>query len=311
MLGPFGIDISWPAELGLAPLAITRYSPLALRDLRQPVPSGVPSHVDASIFTFEDAFEDLLAVSRGQDLPDISIKFEQRKLLRYMYPDGEPAQVWLRRLQSQSLLDVPRADQLANMVDANWDKFHHELDRRAAAVWRAAMGHEEGETRGQVSNGRHHGDLDDGGYNGHNPLLEDLEQRPPRSRQPEHFEDLFSSIESSFSNAQSTWDSFVKSITDNPSTVHERSLPNTQAEKEKQVVVKDEYVDRFGYLHSKVTTKTLDENGEQIGSQTHYTVRPASENDYQAKEQSGQDAEESSGIGGKGRVEAKTSWVWK
>lgn len=311
MFGPFGIDFAWSAELGMAPLAISQYSPLALRHLPQPRPSDAPNNTDASIFTFEDAFEDLLAVSQGQQLPSILTKLEQRKLLRYMYPDGEPAYVWLRRLQSQSLLGVPSSDQLATIVDTNWEKFHRELDRRATAVWQAAMGESQREASDQLPHGPHGENVDDGGYTGHNPLLDDSEQRQSQRRQPDHFEDLFSSMESSFTNAQTTWDSFVKSITDGPSSSPPEIVSaNRHAGEEKQIVERDEHVDCFGYLHSKVTVKTIDENGNQIGSQTNYTVRPVDQDKHAAKDQN-QEAKTGFGFDGKGRVEAKTSWIWK
>jgi hypothetical protein len=80
---------------------------------------------------------------------------------------------------------------------------------------------------------------------------------------------------------------------------------------EKQVVTKDEYVDRFGYLHTKTLVKTLDENGNEIGSHSHYTVRPASKDNEngQIEEQSKDNQE--SGLKASGSLETKKSWFWK
>ncbi|KAJ3471988.1 hypothetical protein NLG97_g11385 [Lecanicillium saksenae] len=46
----------------------TFYDPEALTasKLRQPVPRDLPPHLDASVFTFKDAFEDLLATSQAR-----------------------------------------------------------------------------------------------------------------------------------------------------------------------------------------------------------------------------------------------------
>ncbi|RSL97440.1 hypothetical protein CEP52_010885 [Fusarium oligoseptatum] len=296
MFGPFEIEFGWPNERSMASVALSSYSPLALRDMPQPRPSDAPSNLDASIFTFEDAFEDLLAVSQGQPLPDITTRYEQRKLLRSMFPSGEPAWFWMRRLRSQGLLEDTGPSQWMKSANHNWEQFHRELDRRAANVWRAAMGEEEQQDR----------------FHGHNPLLEDSEQHRQRRREPDNFDEFFNSVQSSFSEAQSTWDSFVKSITEgHPSSLDRGQQSDKPADDEKRVVTKDEYVDRFGYLHSKTTVKTLDEEGNEIGSETHYTVRPAEKDGKNAEPNEQAKDGEGSGIKTEGRVETKAGWFWK
>ncbi|KAI5457876.1 hypothetical protein BGZ63DRAFT_320652, partial [Mariannaea sp. PMI_226] len=276
-------------SLALSP----HYSPLNLHYLSQPVPRDAPSNVDSSIFTFEDAFEDLLAVSQGQPLPDIAQRYEQRKLLRSMFPQGEPADFWLRRLKSQGLLEIPKPSQFVQQAESNWDNFHRELDRRATNVWRAVSGDDFQKPRDPYE------DADD--------FPETIRQRSEaeaaqRHREPDHFDDFFSAIRSSFAESQSSWDNFVKSFHDAPTdAAHQEKLEKNQE------VVKDEYVDRFGYLHSKVTIKTLDEQGNQIGSQTHYTVRPAETKDDQSKEND----DDKSGIQASGKIETKAGWFWK
>lgn len=131
MLAPLDLGFDWPSEQGMAAIAHSSYSPLALRDIPQPKPNDAPSDLDTSIFTFEDAFEDLLAVSQGQPLPDIRSRYEQRKLLRSMFPTGEPAYFWLRRLRSQGLLEESTPTRLMKSItEKNWDRFHQELDRQ-------------------------------------------------------------------------------------------------------------------------------------------------------------------------------------
>ncbi|KAM0428244.1 hypothetical protein ACHAPT_007145 [Fusarium lateritium] len=312
MFGPFEIEFGWPNERSMASVALSSYSPLALRDMPQPRPSDAPSNLDASIFTFEDAFEDLLAVSQGQPLPDINARYEQRKLLRSMFPTGEPAWFWMRRLRSQGLLEDSGPNQWIKSANNNWEQFHRELDRRATNVWRAAMG-EEDQQNGADEFPRREQKDDDEGFHGHNPLLEDSEQHRQRRREPDNFDELFSSVQSSFSDAQSTWDSFVKSITEgHPTSFDRRHQSEKPADDEKRVVTKKEYVDRFGYLHSKTTVKTLDEEGNEIGSETHYTVRPAEKDEKTAEpNEQAKDSEEGSGIKAQGRVETKAGWFWK
>lgn len=291
MFDPFSLEMWWP-DRSLASLALSsQYSPLNLHHLSQPVPRDAPSNIDASIFTFEDAFEDLLAMSQGQPLPEIDARYEQRKLLRSMFPESEPPFFWLRRLKSQGLLEMPEPRHWLRQAESTWDQFHHELDRRAANVWRAATGEDSRNTRNVYD------DVDD-----FPETFRERSEARQRRREPDHFDDFFSSIRSSFSESQSSWDNFVKSFHDSP-------LDKFQQEKydRNQETAKDEYVDRFGYLHSKVTVKMLDEDGNQIGSQTHYTVRPAEKQDGESKHHD----DDKSGIQSSAKVETKTGWFWK
>lgn len=124
------------------------YSPLSLRSLPQPVPKDLPEGAE-SLFTFEDAFEDLLTVSQGQPLPNIYEKLGQRKLLKQVFPAGEPSHCWLRRLESQGLLrwrsetmhepdnEPPKPRHVPDPKPHDWDTLHSELARRRAEVWDA------------------------------------------------------------------------------------------------------------------------------------------------------------------------------
>ncbi|KAM0543559.1 hypothetical protein ACHAPJ_012225 [Fusarium lateritium] len=326
MFGPFELGFGWPSENSMASVIYSTYSPLALRDMPQPRPNDAPSNLDASIFTFEDAFEDLLAVSQGQPLPDINSRYEQRKLLRSMFPNGgEPGWFWLRRLRSQGLLEESGpAKLMKSAANYNWDQFHQELDRRAHAVWRAALGEQERDEDEDE-------DEDDDELNRHYPLLKrppqsleqrqrqreagnrEFEKRQAEKAEAENFDDLFNTIQSSFSEAQSTWDSFVKSIIeDHPAPLsRERKQMQKPSSDEKQVITKDEYVDRFGYLHTKTLVKTLDEDGNEIGSHSHYTVRPAQKEDRSTQEQEQDKNEQGSGLKVDGSIETKTGWFWK
>ncbi|KAF4338237.1 hypothetical protein FBEOM_7878 [Fusarium beomiforme] len=328
MLGPLDLGLVWPSEQSMAAIAFSSYSPLALRDMPQPRPNDAPSDIDNTIFTFEDAFEDLLAESQGQQLPDIRTRYEQRKLLRSMFPNGEPEYFWLRRLRSQGLLEESGPTKLMKSVaNSNWDQLHEELDRRAQAVWRAALGEDDDENDTFGDNKQDHALASEQRneernrlnrenqpqYDDIEGLRQELHGHRNLRRAPNDFDELFSTIQSSFASDQSPWDSFMKLITEDHPTSSNREAKQLQKPEgdDKQMVTKDEYVDRFGYLHTKTLVKTLDENGNEIGSHSHYTIRPAPKEHMHAqvgdKDNHGYD----SGNEVNGSSKTKKGWFWK
>ncbi|KAF5614293.1 uncharacterized protein FSUBG_173 [Fusarium subglutinans] len=325
MLGPLDLGFAWPSEQSMASIAFSSYSPLALRDMPQPRPNDAPSDIDTSIFTFEDAFEDLLAESQGKELPDLKSRYEQRKLLRSMYPNGEPAYFWLHRLRSQGLLeDSGPAKLVKSLANNNWDQLHKELDRRAQEVWRAAFGEDDRNhiSRDPVlsSEERNEERIRLDGESASEYDIEDLRAelhgRRNLRQAPNDFDELFSAIQSSFASERSPWDSFMKLITEDHPTAssnsEEKQLQKSGRD-EKQVVTKDEYVDRFGYLHTKTLVKTLDENGTEIGSHSHYTVRPAPKDNepVQMEDKHKDNGGQEPGTKVDGSARAKTGWLWK
>ncbi|KAL6864324.1 hypothetical protein J3F83DRAFT_160577 [Trichoderma novae-zelandiae] len=307
---------SRPLALDTVSVASWSYSPLNLRHLKQPVPNDLPPQCDSSVFTFEDAFEDLLAVSQGRPLPDIKSRYNQRQLLRQMFSNGEPTWFWLRRLESQGLLRRPTRDELYRRPNfglledddddgadwglsrsgwSDWSRLHEELDRKAAEVWSRAAASEKSQ------DGQSHGNgffdevhqvfkqLEDSFHGRNRPRKEDHDGQHQKSL-PDHFDDLFSSLSSSVAEGHKTWDAFVKSITDSSHKADNRpvssdsaaaSLPPSTSEEKvydngiKEVVTRDEKVNSFGYLTTTVTKKTYDKNGNEIGTETHFTMRPA------------------------------------
>lgn len=160
MFGPLGFDprradlTDWehtPQPFGSQIRSILwspEYHPAHLRDLPRPVPNDLPQGAE-SIFTFEDAFEDLLAVSQDQPLPNIYQKFSQRKLLNQVFPKGEPSQFWMRRLDSQGLVPWLNGEQNGRgnrrplqrrepePKPQDWDRLHSELAQRRKEAWSA------------------------------------------------------------------------------------------------------------------------------------------------------------------------------
>lgn len=136
---------TWPDWVQLARwhsfAAYSPYSPLNLRSIPQPRPTSLSAD-HTSFFTFEDAFEDLLAVMCGKEMQDLMEKAEMRKVLDKMFPSGEPGFYWVRRLQAESLLDgyFPRAEHMRRQLEESYlgdeeVKKQRELNEKRSRVW--------------------------------------------------------------------------------------------------------------------------------------------------------------------------------
>jgi hypothetical protein len=260
-------------------LVFWSYSPNLLRQLRQPVPQDAPDHVNANIFTFEDAFEDLLAVSQGRGLPDIIMKHDQRKLLRQMWPHGEPFEFWHQRLQSQGLLthfqafsrDVPwwmRDELEEDREDRDDERHDHSWNRLLEDLGLTPRESKRNHPEDEYANG---------------------ESKPDSRRQPSHFEELFDALDST------------------ATAKHDQPKQSNAAPGTKQVATREEHVDGFGYLHSKVTVKTLDANGNEIGSQMHYTMQRAPKEHVDSSKAGQEELSEYDAD----RPVKKAGWFWK
>ncbi|KAG5935011.1 hypothetical protein E4U53_000548 [Claviceps sorghi] len=234
-------------------LSSASYSPMALGHLPQPVPNDLPRGLDAKVFTFQDAFEDLLVASKGQKLPDIRTRHQQRQLLWNMFPNGEPAWFWLRRLESQGLVRPFDPFTFIRTHQPVWSTLHEQRHPRAVDPW--------GELFGDGS-------------------AVDDERRVNQGKQrhgPDTFDELFSAISSAFQEGKSTWDTFINNIVQNgEADRHDKNLPAPADCGKKDVVTTEkEYVDWFGYLHKTVKRQILDAEGKVVGCETHVTIRPA------------------------------------
>ncbi|EQK98793.1 hypothetical protein OCS_05498 [Ophiocordyceps sinensis CO18] len=284
-------------------LSSPSYSPPALRHLPPPVPNDLAPGMDSTVFTFEDAFEDLLAASQRQPLPDINTRYQQRMLLRHMFPAGEPAWFWKRRLESQRLVQAPGWGPTS---PPDWDSFHRATDwsgHRAtdwSGLWRAAISED--------SPGPDHDDFFHEQGRPEREFHQDdsrrlgSQERQVRRPAPDTFDHLFSSLSSAFTESQKSWDAFLNVIMTH-ATVDEQRQPPEPAGRITQVETREEYVDRAGYLHSTVTRKTLDEHGHEIGRETYVTMRPDDNPDDDDR-----DAVEFNRQGSTGK---KPGWFWK
>ena len=302
---PAGCQTHWDV---FSLVSSASYSPTTLRHLPQPVPNDLPRELDPITFTFEDAFEDLLAVSQGQPLPDINTRYEQRKLLQQMFPTGEPTWFWMRRLESQGLIESPSRGRFVRMLRPDWDSFHRELDRRAADIWRGATAEDDSEQDapdffqelGRASKQIQRRLSEEAPQ--HEELGPDSDDKQRRQRGPDTFDDLFSSISSTVAEGQRSWDTFLRIINDQAATLEKQQAPSSD-EETKQIETRDEYVDRFGYLHSTVTRKTLGRDGNEVGRETYVTMRPADKPDKQLDNQSKDELDHV--------ANEKTGWFWK
>lgn len=116
---------------------------------------------------------------------------------------------------------------------------------------------------------------------------------------------MFSSIQSTFAEGQKSWNTFVKAINEGPSTAYKNPEKAKAPNENNQAIHKDEHVDRFGYLHTKVTVTTFDDEGNEIGSETRITIRPA---DKQPEASTSGSALEGITDGQDG---GKSGWFWK
>lgn len=106
------------------------YSPLMLRNLPQPVPRDLPEGADATVFGFEDAFEDLLRVTSGQGLEDIHQRYATKREWLQSFPRGLPPTLWLHQLTRQGLWDgwEPRPDFLDKAIRERWRRWLGDQD---------------------------------------------------------------------------------------------------------------------------------------------------------------------------------------
>ena len=292
----------------LAIMSSSKYSPASLRHLPRPVPNDLPRSLDGTIFTFEDAFEDLLVVSQGRQLPDIYHNYQQRQLLRSMFPNGEPSWFWMRRLESQNLVKIPPFSSLFQNVQQDWGRLHQDLDRKAAETWRGmSKGYnnvtdQPGDVFEELGRAFKHVERGFTGNNGKEPPIENGEA----GKEPDNFDELFSFISSKWPETATSWDAFRKTIQekelDTPSgAIHREDDRQSNANTETS---RDEYVDRFGYLHRSVTRIKRDKDGNEIGREKQITIRPA-EPEKRGKEDRALDASNNAEETG------KKSWFWK
>lgn len=286
-------ELSWVFWAATSP-----YSPLNLGHLPQPIPNDAPLELQDGTFTFEDAFEDLLAVTAGRRLVDIKTKYEARKMLREMFPDGEDAAFWVRRLQSQHLLDnanfFPLQPQTLWPHDV-WENIHREFARAAEEARRAEerwFSHfeEDGkrDERGDDNRERRRRSLFDeldkvfrsfeSGMNGEDEGKKgEADRKKRRGDEASTEDDLYSSVHSAVSSGAKSLGTLVKLAWDGVADIQKShtssSVIRQGQQKGDRVESREEFTDEAGNLHEKRIIRTLDKEGNEIGREVYVRVR--------------------------------------
>lgn len=140
-----------------------------------------------------------------------------------------------------------------------------------------------------------------------NPPKRDENRRGGKlNNEPDSYDEVYESLESTFADDQKSWNNFRKSMNSDGVVRTRQSAPITAGDDtlaESQPETREEYIDRFGYLHTTVKKKTLDNEGNEIGNETYVTIRSADENDRNRLESDGQSGGSKSG--------EKKGWFWK
>lgn len=257
----------------------TSYDPMLLNELPQPVPKDRAPHMEPDVFHFQDAFDDLLLAAQGRPLMDITERYQQSKLLRIVYPYGESNFKWLQRLEYQGVIPArpnilspgPGLGQLPAALRTFGGELNGVVSKslgEAMALYNRATGDNNDGSRESVSR-RASGE-------------------PDGKKEPDHFDDLFSELKSTFAESQGAWEAFKKTLNDDSSRrvgqfgdQKENEPRNQELSKssERQINKNEkettsEYVDRWGYRHTKVTRTQYDDSGNQTGSSTSITIAP-------------------------------------
>jgi len=280
--------VGWLAWASYSP-----YSPLNLSHLRQPIPKDAPADLPPGTFTFQDAFEDLLAVTSGHRLPDIRTKYEHRNLLRQVYRDREDASFWVLRMHSQRLLNNTNLapahtrqlwdDNVWHGVRRGFD--HHRLDEKGHEAWGQTVTPSEGQDsrrRGLFE------ELDELFHDVEERLARGVPQNASADEQteenvnagPDTYDELFSTVQSAVSQGASSLSTLIKTARDrweeSQAMVSETKANQGAAapgSKLERVESKEEYTDAFGNKHVKRTVKTFNQNGQEVGREVHVRIQ--------------------------------------
>ncbi|PHH52742.1 hypothetical protein CFIMG_008353RA00001 [Ceratocystis fimbriata CBS 114723] len=250
------------------------YSPLNLSSLRQPTPNDAGASTPPDTFTFADAFEDLLAVSASQPMMPTQNRIEMRSLMRQVFPTtGEPPAFWLQRMDSAGLL-APNARHFFT-PDQSHPFFTHS---DGTDGWKPSSG-------GLLDNA----DLFRKEFERATRDLATSEDDVKKAGQA--LEELAGLWTSAFETGAKSFGTFVDMVRhgaaaissdldvlaknkDTLQVTHTSNDDRKQADQSKYKTIesKDEYIDWMDMLHTKTTTKTLDENGNTVSSQSSWSM---------------------------------------
>jgi hypothetical protein len=327
------------------------YSPIRLASTmpRQPCPRDLEPGMDPTMFTFVDAFEDLLLVSSGRPMMDLCERYDMNRTLARMYPTGEHPFSWFSRLQSQGLSRSYFQDKhrSAREPEDEWGRMMWKDDSR-----------QEGETRETAPTGvpqppieqdrrdEHQrdffGELDrvfkhlgkvlqdeiSSSPFGNKKTIED--SKDASKREPNTEMDLYDTVRSAYNEAERSLSTFIKSFSQGklgfdddqnpgdgtkPSTI--KPVTETQEDESgKTVKSTKEWKDIFGNSHVKTEIRKTDRSGNVVSTETHYSIQSRSEDPKTWRRSSDEslpdnDGEEMSDTKQNERRRPGSGWFWK
>jgi hypothetical protein len=282
----------------------SRYSPLMLATQPwNPRPRGMDPDMDSSLFTWVDAFEDLLAESSGMPMMDLRTRYNLNRVNRQKWPEFGgllTLDSWLQRLNSRGLPLLER-DVFFGTTKLMESKPTYAIGRPELPNGQRddnAADQELGKPRGSGaeqeqqtgSDGTFFGELDKI-LKVLNKVLDDnltpqdsrrrTEHDNNTTREPETETDLYNAIQTAFNEARSL-STFLKTLSEggfaSPVT---KAITNDAVTKthddvsDKTEVSKEEFVDDYGNLHTKTITQRTSADGTRTMREETYSVRPA------------------------------------
>ncbi|KAH8910087.1 hypothetical protein BR93DRAFT_458342 [Coniochaeta sp. PMI_546] len=279
----------------------SQYSPIRLAERmpRQPRPRDIHSDMDPQMFTYVDAFEDLLAEAAGVPTMDLRARYNMNKMLRKSWPFGESPYSWARRLESQGLVKAflpeyrylqpqrPITEQRAEQVQDGQTPVRgdiwqgHSADARREQEQRPAEDGFFGEIEKVVK--------------ALNQVLDDTtstfygagKRQEEHAQEPQTETDLYHAVQSAFNEGQRSLAAFFKSLAEGieprpRSGMHpEADVPDGETIEDedgmKTVKSTREYVDEYGNKHVSTEIRRTSKDGSMVSTETHYSVRPASD----------------------------------
>ncbi|KAJ9134248.1 hypothetical protein NKR19_g8720 [Coniochaeta hoffmannii] len=319
----------------------SQYSPIRLAERmpRQPRPSDIQSDMDPRLFTYVDAFEDLLAEAAGVPPMDLRARHNMNKMLRNTWPFGESPVSWARRLESQGLVKAyfPAYHHLPSLKPANEAvnerRIEQPKDEQPAATNDLLQG-------GGIVKEPEEQPAEDGFFGEIeravkllNQVLDETtsmtsrfwEQEKTRDEtcgEPRTEHDLYDAIQSAFREGQLSLSAFFKSLADG---IEPRPRSGVKSEADGQTIEQEEngmktvkstkeYVDEFGNKHISTEIRRTNKEGTVISMETYHTVRPASEADRSSITTTPSHQEEPKNEGwvdNNDPEDKKTGWFWK
>lgn len=324
-------------------MLLSNYSPFACAmESRQPRPRDIEDDMDPNMFTFIDAFEDLLAESSGRQMPDLRTHYDRNKMLREMWTHGDNPSWFVRRLEAQELNQAFFPHSRPSQLRVTEERATRDLSDNAASYKRGAQDVHQKEELLEAEETNFFGELDRV-VKALNKVLDDGLATPPfgserrpdgnpprettRTREPHTENDLYDAVQSAFNEAQRSLGTFLKSFSEGKWGIETRPVSSTKSttapdsetyedESSKTVKSREEFVDEYGNRHIRTEVKVTSKDGSHVSTETHYVVEPASEAGRPAiesskNEQPGTVTEEFHGKDEERQERKKVGWFWK